>query len=106
MMANTQPLVQFDNSKCLEPARMNAAARPVCLSGTRLDAQKDVIERLEKSAGKNILWLHGAAGLEKSAVATTIAEYLRKQQKRGALSFFDRNLPTESEPSRVISTLA
>ncbi|KAF7977771.1 hypothetical protein HWV62_2653 [Athelia sp. TMB] len=99
-------VVRSDNLKCLEPAKMNAAYRPVCLPGTRVDAQKAIIEWLETPSEQNILWLHGAAGLGKSAVATTIAEYFREQHRRGAFLFFDRNVPIESDPSRVISTLA
>ncbi|KAF7985609.1 hypothetical protein HWV62_3921 [Athelia sp. TMB] len=102
----TSKLVQFDNLKCLEPAKMNAAHRPVCLPGTRADTQKDIIEWFATPSEKNVLWLHGAAGLGKSAVATTIAEYFRERHRRGAFLFFDRNTPIESDPSRVISTLA
>ncbi|KZP22859.1 hypothetical protein FIBSPDRAFT_952434 [Athelia psychrophila] len=68
----------------LDPAKMNAADRPVCLPGTRQDRQKEIIEWLMSPSDQNVLWLHGAAGLGKS----TLANYRR------------------SSPSRVICTLA
>ena len=80
--------------------------RPTCLPGTRQGVLEDILGRLMNPSDKNILWLHGPAGLGKSTVATTVAEYFAGLQRRGAFLFFDRNLPIESEPSRVISTLA
>ncbi|KZP08039.1 hypothetical protein FIBSPDRAFT_1052611 [Athelia psychrophila] len=92
--------------KVLDPAKMNAVDRPACLPGTRQDQQKEIIEWLMTPSDQNILWLHGAAGLGKSTLATTIAEYFKGLQRRGAFHFFDRNSPIESSPSRVICTLA
>ncbi|KZP15997.1 hypothetical protein FIBSPDRAFT_794912, partial [Athelia psychrophila] len=92
--------------KVLDPAKMNAADRPMCLPGTRQDRQKEIIEWLMTPSDQNVLWLHGGAGLGKSTLSTTIAEYFRGLQRRGAFLFFDRNTPIESSPSRVICTLA
>ncbi|KAF7978475.1 hypothetical protein HWV62_45603 [Athelia sp. TMB] len=99
-------LVKSDILKGLDPAKMNAADRPVCLPGTRQDLLKTILDWFMTPSNENILWLHGAAGLGKSTLATTIAEYFRGLQRRGAFLFFDRNSPIESAPSRVISTLA
>ncbi|KAF7974220.1 hypothetical protein HWV62_13201 [Athelia sp. TMB] len=99
-------LVKSDSLKTLAPAKMNAANRPMCLPGTRQDLLKTILEWLTTPSEENILWLHGAAGLGKSTLATTIAEYFRGLHRRGAFLFFDRNSPIESDPSRVISTLA
>ena len=85
---------------------MNAAERPMCLPGTRQDLLKTILDWLMTPSDENILWLHGAAGLGKSTLATTVAEYFRGLQRRGAFLFFDRNSPIDSAPSRVISTLA
>ncbi|KZP22874.1 hypothetical protein FIBSPDRAFT_952452 [Athelia psychrophila] len=92
--------------KVLDPAKMNAVDRPVCLPGTGQDRQKEIIEWLMTPSDQNVLWLHGVAGLGKSTLATTIAEYFRGLQRRGAFLFFDRNSPIESSPSRVICMLA
>ncbi|KZP15975.1 hypothetical protein FIBSPDRAFT_832257 [Athelia psychrophila] len=101
-------LVKSDILKVLDPAKMNAADRPMCLPGTRQDRQKEIIEWLMSPSeqNQNVMWLHGGAGLGKSTLATTIAEYFRGLQRRGAFLFFDRNTPIESSPSRVICTLA
>ncbi|KAF7970394.1 hypothetical protein HWV62_24266 [Athelia sp. TMB] len=92
--------------KTLDPARMNAANRPMCPPGTRKDLLKIITEWLCTPTEENILWLHGAAGSGKSTLATTVAEYFRRLHRRGAFLFFDRTSPIESDPSRVISTLA
>ncbi|KAF7967810.1 hypothetical protein HWV62_32965 [Athelia sp. TMB] len=101
-------LVEFENLKKLRPAVMDATDRPVCLAGTKQDLIKDILDQLMNPSdqSKNILWLHGPAGLGKSTVATTVAEYFRELQRRGAFLFFDRNSKEESDPKRVISTLA
>ncbi|KZP10770.1 hypothetical protein FIBSPDRAFT_200091 [Athelia psychrophila] len=101
-------LVKSDILKALDPAKMNAADRPMCLPGTMQDRQKEIIEWLMNPSdqNQNVLWLHGAAGLGKSTLAATIAEYFRGFQRRGAFLLFDRNTPIESDPTRVISTLA
>ncbi|KAF7987115.1 hypothetical protein HWV62_313 [Athelia sp. TMB] len=101
-------LVEFENLKKLRPAVMDATDRPICLAGTRQDLIKDILDQLMNPSdqSKNILWLHGPAGLGKSTVATTVAEYFRELQRRGAFLFFDRNSKEESDPKRVISTLA
>ncbi|KZP24326.1 hypothetical protein FIBSPDRAFT_1012222, partial [Athelia psychrophila] len=101
-------LVKSDILKALDPAKMNAASRPMCLPGTMQDRQKEIIEWLMNPSDQkqNVLWLHGAAGLGKSTLAATIAEYFRGFQRRGAFLLFDRNTPIESDPTRVISTLA
>ncbi|KZP24285.1 hypothetical protein FIBSPDRAFT_857374, partial [Athelia psychrophila] len=78
----------------------------MCLPGTRQDRQREIIEWLMTPSDENVIWLHGGAGLGKSTLATTIAEYFRGLQRRGAFLFFDRNSPIESSPSRVICTLA
>lgn len=98
--------VKLDVLKGLDPAKMNAAERPQCLPGTRQDMQKNIIDWLMTPSNQNIMWLHGGAGLGKSTLTTTIAEYFRRLQRRGAFIFFDRNTPLESHPSRVICTLA
>ncbi|KZP24269.1 hypothetical protein FIBSPDRAFT_427282, partial [Athelia psychrophila] len=101
-------LVKSDILKVLDPARMNAAERPMCLPGTMQDRQNEIIDWLMNPSdqNQNVLWLRGAAGLGKSTLATTIAEHFRGLRRRGAFIFFDRNSPIESSPSRVISTLA
>ncbi|KAF7974185.1 hypothetical protein HWV62_13223 [Athelia sp. TMB] len=99
-------LVKSDNLEKLVRAKMIVGDRPTCLSGTRQDVLDDILERLMNPSDENIIWLHGAAGLGKSTIATTIAEHFAGLQRRGAFMIFDRNSKEESQPSRVISTLA
>ncbi|KZP15986.1 hypothetical protein FIBSPDRAFT_934869 [Athelia psychrophila] len=100
-------LVKSDILKVLEPARMNAAERPMCLPGTMQDRQNEIIDWLMNPSdqNQNVLWLRGAAGLGKSTLATTVAEHFAAHRRQGAFLFFDRNERVESSPSRVISTL-
>ncbi|KAF7970641.1 hypothetical protein HWV62_23370 [Athelia sp. TMB] len=99
-------LAGYDLLHDLKPTNMNAADRSLCLPGTQQDRLEEVIDWLLTPSGQNVLWLHGAAGLGKSTIATTIAAYFGGLHRRGAFLFFDRNAPLESSPSRVITTLA
>lgn len=97
----------FERLKLLDPIKMDASSRPVCLHGTRQDALTFIIGWLTTpSDGKNVLWLHGLAGSGKSTLSTTVAEYFRELGRLGAFIFFDRNNPTHSDPNTVIRTLA
>ena len=106
LIAGTCLAVISDIMRSLKPADMNAADRSTCLPGTRQDCLKEVIDWLMTPSDQNMLWLYGAAGLGKSTIATTIADYFGGLHRRGAFLFFDRNFPLESAPKRVISTLA
>ncbi|KZP29382.1 hypothetical protein FIBSPDRAFT_216561 [Athelia psychrophila] len=102
-----EKFVKSDSLKALEPASMDTAIKVSCLAGTREDLLKDIIDWLiTPSEGHNALWLHGAAGLGKSTLANSIAEHFRGHRQQGAFLFFDRNTPLESNPARVIRTLA
>lgn len=86
---------------------MDATLKVSCLPGTRQDLLKGIIHWLmTPSDGQNTLWLHGAAGLGKSALANSVAQYFSGLRRRGAFLFFERSTPIESSPTRVIRTLA
>ncbi|KAF7968879.1 hypothetical protein HWV62_29156 [Athelia sp. TMB] len=104
--AGVDRLVESDNLRGLNPAKMDATERLPCLPGTRQERLKEVIDWLLTPSDHNVLWLHGEAGVGKSTIATTIAEHFGRLGRRGAFLLFDRNSPLESAPSRVISTLA
>ncbi|KAF7968758.1 hypothetical protein HWV62_29555 [Athelia sp. TMB] len=103
--AGVDRLVESNHLRGLKPAEMNNAKRSLCLPGTQQDRLKEVIDWLMTPSDRNVLWLHGAAGLGKSTIATTIADHFGGLHRQGAFIFFDRNSPTESTPERVISTL-
>ncbi|KAG1788694.1 uncharacterized protein HD556DRAFT_851087 [Suillus plorans] len=72
---------------------------PKCLKGTRVDLLDFIYGLLDKKEKNRIIWLHGTAGVGKSAVAFTVAEKMRglkmtketKVEKRlGGTFFFSR----------------
>jgi hypothetical protein len=52
------------------------------------------------------MWLIGLAGSGKSTLLNSIADHFRTSCQCGAFVFFDRSDPVNSDPSRVIPTLA
>lgn len=69
---------------------------PKCLQGTRVDLLDYIHNFLDKREKGHIIWLHGTAGVGKSAVAFTVAERMRTlkvtdqtaNEKRLAGTFF------------------
>jgi energy-coupling factor transporter ATP-binding protein EcfA2 len=86
---------------------MDAARRTECLSGTRKDTLKVIVEWVNNQASEqNILWLHGLAGSGKSTLSTTIASIFRSSSQLGAFIFFNRDVTERSDPTSIIRTLA
>jgi len=54
----------------------------------------------------NIIWLHGPAGSGKSAILSTLGQCFSRLRRCGAFLFWDRNDAVNSEPRRVVRTLA
>ncbi|KAG2345366.1 hypothetical protein BDR05DRAFT_864029, partial [Suillus weaverae] len=50
---------------------------PKCLQGTRVNLLEYIHGVLDKREKKHLIWLHGTAGVGKSAVAFTVAERMR-----------------------------
>ncbi|KAG1803082.1 hypothetical protein EV424DRAFT_1331183, partial [Suillus variegatus] len=50
---------------------------PKCLKGTRVDLLKYIHELLDNPDKNQLIWLHGTAGVGKSAVAYTVAETMK-----------------------------
>ncbi|KAG2744708.1 hypothetical protein P692DRAFT_201116541 [Suillus brevipes Sb2] len=69
---------------------------PKCLQGTRVDLLKYIHRSLDDREKSRLIWLHGTAGVGKSAVAFTVAETMRdmkvtedtRVEKRLAGTFF------------------
>ncbi|KAM6503522.1 hypothetical protein JOM56_000465 [Amanita muscaria] len=77
-----------------------------CHPGTR----KTVLDKMRTwmdhpNAPEPILWLHGPAGVGKSAIAQTIS-YLYDEDKVGATFFFFRSDPIRNDGNRLFPTLA
>jgi hypothetical protein len=93
----------------LKPASMNASTRQLCLDGTRVDLKEQLIDRLSRPSDSlhcEMVWLLGLAGAGKSTLLNSIADHFSSLHQCGAFVFFDRSDPVNSDPSRVIPTLA
>ena len=91
----------------LEPANMDIESRETCLPETRVDVLQDIFASLiDVSPRHRATWLRGLAGSGKSTILNTIAQYSSNLRRCGAFLFWDRNDPVNSDPRRVIRTLA
>ncbi|KAG2138348.1 hypothetical protein DEU56DRAFT_945383 [Suillus clintonianus] len=76
---------------------------PKCLEGTRVDLLGNIYRLLDDRKQSQLIWLHGTAGVGKSAVAFTVAERMRSLkvteqtnvEKRLAGTFFFSHKHTE-----------
>ncbi|KAG1774669.1 hypothetical protein EV702DRAFT_1031561, partial [Suillus placidus] len=88
---------------------------PQCLEGTRVDLLKYIYEILDKHETNRIIWLHGTAGVGKSAVAFTVAERMRglkmtaetrKENRLAGTFFFSRKHTNRRTTGRLFASLA
>ncbi|KZP27143.1 hypothetical protein FIBSPDRAFT_886744 [Athelia psychrophila] len=80
-----------------------------CIPGTRRDVIDEILTwALHPSKGdnSNVFFLHGVAGIGKSAVAAAIATHLSKMDRLGAYVSFDRAPPGQSQPHTAVKALA
>ncbi|KZP06550.1 hypothetical protein FIBSPDRAFT_939960 [Athelia psychrophila] len=80
-----------------------------CIPGTRRDVIDEILTwALHPSKGdnSNVFFLHGVAGIGKSAVAAAIATHLSKMDRLGAYVSFDRALSGQSQPHTAVKALA
>jgi NACHT domain len=61
-----------------------------CFEGTRLDLLERIKEWTTDLSAPNILWLKGHPGVGKSAIATSMVEYLSTMKRLGSRFFFQR----------------
>ncbi|KAF8328266.1 uncharacterized protein EI90DRAFT_2926916, partial [Cantharellus anzutake] len=85
---------------------MNAGNRDTCLPGTRVAILENLIDSLTDPSGPNIIWFRGPAGSGKSTILNSVAQHFSELRRCGAFLFWDRNDPVNSDPLRVIHTLA
>ncbi|KZP06316.1 hypothetical protein FIBSPDRAFT_1002088 [Athelia psychrophila] len=80
-----------------------------CIPGTRRDVIDEILEwALHPSKGdnSNVFFLHGVAGIGKSAVAAAIATRFSEMDRLGAFVSFERAPPGQSQPSTAVKALA
>ncbi|KAG2345375.1 hypothetical protein BDR05DRAFT_135246 [Suillus weaverae] len=88
---------------------------PKCLEGTRVDVLKFIYGLLDKREKSQIIWLHGTAGVGKSAVAFTVAERMNGlkvteetqiETRLAGSFFFSRKHTNRSTTGHFFATLA
>ncbi|KAF5497478.1 Heterokaryon incompatibility protein 6, OR allele [Colletotrichum siamense] len=78
----------------------------ICLSGTRDNLLKDIVQWSEDANDHRIYWLSGMAGTGKSTICRTMTALWRDQSVLGASFFFGRGEGDRSNASLFFSTLA
>ncbi|KAG2132367.1 hypothetical protein DEU56DRAFT_859534, partial [Suillus clintonianus] len=88
---------------------------PKCLEGTRLDLLECIHGILDDRKKSRLIWLHGTAGVGKSAVAFTVAERMRDlkvteetniETRLAGTFFFSRKHTNRSTTGHFFATLA
>ncbi|KZP27225.1 WD40 repeat-like protein [Athelia psychrophila] len=80
-----------------------------CIPGTRRDVIDEILgwaSRPSKGDNSNVFFLHGVAGIGKSAVAAAVATRFAKMDRLGAFVSFERPPPGQSQPSTAVKALA
>ncbi|KAF8962423.1 hypothetical protein BDZ97DRAFT_1627024, partial [Flammula alnicola] len=81
---------------------------PKCHPNTRLAVLQEIMEWIQHSEDRDawIMWLNGAAGAGKSAIARSIAEMCEQAKLAFATFFFFRTDPTRNTAKPLVATLA
>ncbi|OAX34154.1 hypothetical protein K503DRAFT_699244, partial [Rhizopogon vinicolor AM-OR11-026] len=88
---------------------------PKCLEMTRVKLLDHIYELLDKQKKNRLIWLHGTAGVGKSAVAFTVAERMRdlkvtaqmtSEKRLAGTFFFSRKYTERCTTGYVFATLA
>lgn len=96
------------SERAIDGAEFDSSARdppPMCHPGTRVELLGKIKTWFYKKEREKLLWLSGPAGVGKSAVIQTFAEFLAESSSLGATLFFSR-LSDRRDPQRVIATLS
>jgi hypothetical protein len=83
---------------------------PKCLQGTRVELLKHIYELLDNQEKSQLIWLHGTAGVGKSAVASIVAEKMTEEttieKGLGGTFFFSRKHTKRCTTGYFFATLA
>ncbi|KAJ7430776.1 hypothetical protein B0H11DRAFT_2123007 [Mycena galericulata] len=82
-------------------------AEPACHPGTRIGVLEELASwSTDTGCESTLLWLHGAAGVGKSAIAQMFTGNCQSEGKLGAAFFFGRGHPRRGTWNRLIPTIA
>ncbi|KAF8597312.1 hypothetical protein BDV93DRAFT_372673, partial [Ceratobasidium sp. AG-I] len=77
-----------------------------CLSGTRADIIKQIVDWSERrDTSEGLLWVHGQAGLGKSSIATSVCQELDGRKLLAAGFFCKRDSSERRDPQQVLTTI-
>ncbi|KIN95620.1 hypothetical protein M404DRAFT_165302, partial [Pisolithus tinctorius Marx 270] len=79
-----------------------------CLDGTRTEILTEIVSWINspEESVPRILWLHGQAGRGKSAIAHTVALWLRDAGGFGSCFCFARDRQAERREEKIFTTIA
>ncbi|KIK13811.1 hypothetical protein PISMIDRAFT_371754 [Pisolithus microcarpus 441] len=79
-----------------------------CLDGTRTEILQDIMNWINDPAldAPRIMWLHGQAGRGKSAIAHTIASWVKDVGGLGSCFCFARDRQAEHREEKILTTIA
>ncbi|KAF8954843.1 hypothetical protein BDZ97DRAFT_1741299, partial [Flammula alnicola] len=78
---------------------------PKCHPHTRLDVLKKVRDWARSEEGSSIMWMHGSAGIGKSAIAQTVAVQCAEENRLLASFVFSRFDPLRNNGHKLASTI-
>ncbi|ESK86804.1 nwd2 [Moniliophthora roreri MCA 2997] len=80
---------------------------PRCHPETRQEIKDDILQWCRDPLNDaNVFWVHGPAGVGKSAIAQTIAELVEGEGLLASSFFFSRNDGKRSDPTYLVPTIA
>ncbi|KAF8959303.1 hypothetical protein BDZ97DRAFT_1838334, partial [Flammula alnicola] len=110
-MSRTQTVLQLLRKEVATTAFHNSDQHidpPKCHPNTRLAVLQKAMDWIQNSEDRDtwIMWLNGAAGAGKSAIARSIAEMCERAKLALATFFFFRTDPTRNTAKSLVATLA
>ncbi|KIO14040.1 hypothetical protein M404DRAFT_121545 [Pisolithus tinctorius Marx 270] len=98
--------LNLDGMAYVGGAGLNTTKR--CLDGTRKETLQEIINWINDPAvdAPRVLWLHGQAGRGKSAIAHTIASWIKDVGGFGSCFCFARDRQDEHREEKILTTIA
>jgi hypothetical protein len=97
---------QFKRLNPVRAAAYDSTRRESCFKGTRTQLLCEIQSWMKNGGGKHVYLLYGVAGIGKSTVAKTAAEYAANDKTLGASFFFSRDEDNRKTAKSLFTTLA